>query len=58
VITQTLIPELLQFKPKELGEDDSWFGPPGSSVATARRREVLEELIKMISNKIEEEAKQ
>jgi hypothetical protein len=52
-IAQTLIPELLQFKPESMDISDSWFGSTHNTEAIAKRREVLEKLIEMISKKIE-----
>jgi hypothetical protein len=51
MISQTLIPELLQFKPRWRGKDVSWFGPAKNPESTAKRTQVLKDLIEMISQK-------
>jgi hypothetical protein len=50
-ITQILIPELLQFKPEEMKKDDPWFGKPFREESTAKRTQVLKDLIEMIRQK-------
>ncbi|MDR1338536.1 MAG: hypothetical protein LBK58_00500 [Prevotellaceae bacterium] len=49
--THVLIPELLQFKPKSAGEHEPWFGERYDTESTAKRIQVLKDLIEMISQK-------
>jgi hypothetical protein len=47
-ISNSLIPELLQFKPEGKRNGESWFGPTERPGSTAKRTQVLKDLIEMI----------
>jgi hypothetical protein len=47
---QTLIPELLQFKPENLSPNAVWFPTPLFHDPDPTRKKVLEDLIKLIEN--------
>jgi hypothetical protein len=49
-VTQTLVPEILLFKPERVSGSQSWFGNPLLPESIEKRRQVLEELLDMLKN--------
>jgi hypothetical protein len=47
---QTLIPEILLFKPEGRRDSHSWFGCADIPESIEKRRKVLEELLSMLKN--------